>query len=92
MGQLDMTIAGLSRKSGVSETTIRYIGRPGKRQKSTLVALSAALGFYPDYLTHKLNGWPERHDTGTLIPGMEQIMSEIRAGFERIIEKLDRLA
>lgn len=51
-----MTTAGLSRASGVSETTIRYLNHPEKRQRSTLVALSAALGFRPAYLEDVLRG------------------------------------
>lgn len=37
--RLDMSISRLSRESGISETTIRYIGHPEKRVRSTLVAL-----------------------------------------------------
>lgn len=51
-----MSIARLSRESGVSETTIRYIGRNEKRQRSTLVALAAALGCQHDYLVDVLHG------------------------------------
>lgn len=56
LARLDMTTAGLSRASGVSETTIRYLNHPEKRQRSTLVALSAALGFRPAYLEDVLRG------------------------------------
>lgn len=56
MKRLDMSLARLSRQSGVSETTIRYIGRSEKRQRSTLVALSAALGCRHDYLVDVLHG------------------------------------
>lgn len=56
MRRLDMSMARLSRESGVSETTIRYIGRPEKRQRSTLVALAAALGCQYDYLVDVLRG------------------------------------
>lgn len=56
MKRLDMSVARLSRESGVSETTIRYIGRPEKRQRSTLVALAAALGCQYDYLVDVLRG------------------------------------
>jgi hypothetical protein len=56
MNRLDMSIARLSRESGVSETTIRRIGQPEKRQRSTLVAISAALGYPYDYLVDILRG------------------------------------
>lgn len=59
MKGLDMSMARLSRESGVSETTIRYIGRPEKRQRSTLVALAAALGCQYDYLVEVLRGAAE---------------------------------
>ena len=47
---LEMPLAELSRRSGLSETTIRYLRLEAKRQRSTLVALSAALGFRPGHL------------------------------------------
>lgn len=56
MKRLDMPLARLSRESGVSETTIRYLSRPEKRQRSTLVALSAALGCPHGYLVDVLHG------------------------------------
>lgn len=55
MERLDMSLSRLSRESGVSETTIRYLKRPEKRQRSTLVALSAALGCPHDYLVDVLS-------------------------------------
>ena len=56
MKRIDMSIARLSRESGISETTIRHIERPVKRQRSTLVAISAALGYPYDYLVDILLG------------------------------------
>lgn len=56
MKSLGMSIASLSRESGVSENTIRYIGRREKRHRSTLVALSATLGCQHDYLVKILEG------------------------------------
>lgn len=53
---LKWSIARLAREAGVSETTVRYLHRPEKRNKSTLVAISAALGYRHDYLVHVLNG------------------------------------
>jgi lambda repressor-like predicted transcriptional regulator len=54
MKRLGMSIARLSRESGISETTIRHIGQPEKRQRSTLVAISAALGYPYDHLVDVL--------------------------------------
>jgi transcriptional regulator with XRE-family HTH domain len=59
---LGLSTAGLSRESGVSETTIRYLRRPEKRQRSTLVALAAALGCQHDYLVSVLAGAAESGD------------------------------
>jgi len=56
MKRLDMSLARLSRESGISETTIRRIGQSEKRQRSTLVAISAALGYPYDYLVDILRG------------------------------------
>lgn len=56
MKELDWTTAQLSRESGLAENTIRDIrsGLPDKRQRPTLVALSAALGCPYGYLVDVL--------------------------------------
>lgn len=58
MRKLGWSIARLSRESGISEPTIRYIGQQPetKRQRPTLVALSAALGCPYTYLVDVLRG------------------------------------
>jgi hypothetical protein len=57
MAELKMTISGLARETGLSETTIRYLARPGQRaNRSTLVAISTVLGWRYDYLGHVLLG------------------------------------
>lgn len=73
MRGLDMSTARLSRESGVSETTIRYLRRPEKRQRSTLVALAAALGCQHDYLVDVLVG---EADPGEAAPGTPSRPSE----------------
>lgn len=88
MKRLDMSIARLSRESGISETTIRYIGRSEKRQRSTLVALSAALGYPYDYLVDLLLGGagPEP----PLRPVMEAVFEDmLRAEVDPLKEKVD---
>lgn len=90
MDQLEMPVARLSRESGVSETTIRYIGQPGKRQRSTLVALGAALGFAYDYLVDVLGNRAMDDGTG-VTPGMHAILAEVQNIGNRILVKLDRL-
>lgn len=84
MKRLDMSIARLSRESGVSEPTIRYIGRHEKRQRSTLVALSAALGYRHDYFVNVLLGTPE-----DLVPGQfEEEILELFCRIETITDLL----
>lgn len=86
MKRLDMSVARLSRESGVSETTIRYISYPGKRQRSTLVALSAALGCPHRYLTDVLSGMA---DAETLPPAVDGTIS---ATLRTLDEKLDTIS
>lgn len=59
MRQLKMSTSQLARESGLSETTVRYLGRsPGGNNKSTLVALSAVLRWPHDHLPRVLRGEP----------------------------------
>jgi hypothetical protein len=75
--RLGVSIAYLARESGLSETTIRYIGDPARRNtKSTLVALSAVLGWRYDYLTNILHREP--HDS-------VQFTSPVEAYFEKLL-------
>lgn len=60
--ELKMSTAELARRTGLSESTIRYIGEPGRRHnRSSLVAISAVLRWRYDYLTNILNGHPEKN-------------------------------
>ena len=62
MGELHMSISYLARETGLSPTTIRYLGTPArKHNQSTLVALSAVLGWRHDYLLNILLGNPEKN-------------------------------
>jgi lambda repressor-like predicted transcriptional regulator len=54
-----MSIAQLARESGLSETTIRYIGNG--RTESMLVAMSAVLGWRYDHLRNILHGEPHKN-------------------------------
>lgn len=74
-------LTGLSRMSGVSETTIRYISRPAVRQRSTLVALAAALGYRYDYLVDVLYGKN----------GPEEPANDIRQMLVMLAYKIDTL-
>jgi hypothetical protein len=62
MQELRMTTAALARETGLSETTIRYLGQPGtRRNRSALVAISAVLRWRYDHLTNILHGEPQKN-------------------------------
>lgn len=62
MRELEMSTAHLARESGLSETTVRYIGQSlSGHNKSTLVALSGVLRWRYDYLVNVLHGEPEKN-------------------------------
>jgi hypothetical protein len=61
MRELKMSTAHLARESGLSETTVRYIGQSlSGHNRSTLVAMAAVLLWRYDYLVNILHGEPER--------------------------------
>ena len=65
MRQLNMSKARLARETGLSETTIRYIGRPENgHHKSALVATAAAPRWRHDHLVNVLRGQPEKNTPG----------------------------
>jgi hypothetical protein len=62
MAQIGISTARLARETGLSETTIRYIGNPASgHNKSTLVAISAVLGWRYDHLTNILLRQPQEN-------------------------------
>lgn len=62
MRELKMSTAHLARESGLSETTIRYIGQPTSgHNKSTLVAIAAVLRWRYDHLINIMRGEPEKN-------------------------------
>jgi hypothetical protein len=62
MRELKMSTAQLARETGLSETTIRYIGDPSsKHNRASLVAISAVLRWRYDYLLNILRGEPEKN-------------------------------
>jgi hypothetical protein len=64
MRELSVSTAQLARDTGLSETTIRYIGRPDRgHRRNALVAISAALRWRYDHLTNILHGHPEKNIT-----------------------------
>jgi len=62
LSELHMSLSYLSRETGLSQTTIRYLGTPTrKHNKSTLVAISVVLGWRYDHLINILRGEPEKN-------------------------------
>lgn len=62
MRELKMSTAQLARETGLSETTIRYIGEPTIRHnRASLVAIAAVLRWRYDYLLNILRGEPEKN-------------------------------
>jgi hypothetical protein len=62
MSELHMSLSYLARETGLSQTTIRYLGTPAKKHnKSTLVAISVVLGWRYDHLRNILRGEPEKN-------------------------------
>jgi hypothetical protein len=62
MRELKMSKAGLARETGLSETTIRYIGRHDRgHRESALVAISGVLRWRYDHLTNILRGQADKN-------------------------------
>lgn len=89
MKRLDMSLSRLSRESGISDTTIRYIGRPEKRQRSTLVALAAALGWQHGYLADVLLGAADPRAPKPVQTDTAAIHSLLRAELDATNEKIE---
>ena len=62
MRELRFSTAHLARESGLSETTVRYLGKSlSGHNRSTLVAISAVLRWRYDHLVNILHGEPEKN-------------------------------
>lgn len=62
LSELRMSTSHLARETGLSPTTIRYLGTPAKKHnKSTLVALSVVLGWRYDHLINILLRQPQQN-------------------------------
>ncbi len=62
MRELKMSTAHLARETGLSETTVRYIGKSlSGHNKSTLVAIAGVLRWRYDHLVNILHGEPEKN-------------------------------
>lgn len=88
--ELRRPVAWLARETGLSETTIRYIGQPGNgHNKVTLVVMSAVLGWHHHHLVAVLHGEADGHDGPPPCPpdALEDMARQVRD----IDEKLSRL-
>lgn len=70
--ELHMSISYLARETGLSPTTIRYLGAPTKKHnKSTLVALSVVLGWRYDHLINILLRQPQENIRNSNFSGID---------------------
>jgi DNA-binding transcriptional MerR regulator len=100
MRELKMSTAQLARETGLSETTIRYIGEPTSgHNRSTLVAISAVLRWRYDYLMNILRGEPEKNvlirrpvevNLERLLRAEVDSVKEEVAGLMDILERIDK--
>jgi hypothetical protein len=101
MLELRMSAMQLTQESGLSPMTIRHIGEPmtKRRTQSTLVAISAVLGWRYDHLTNILHGEPEKNlpTTSPLEQHFENLLraevgpvKEEVAGIRDIIHVIDK--
>jgi hypothetical protein len=89
MAKLKISTARLARETGLSETTVRYIGRTGRTHyKSNLVAISAVLGWRYDHLTNILRG--EMRKNTPVTRRAEERLSLIDAKLNWIMEQFDK--
>lgn len=90
MKKLRWTQAQLSRESGVSERTISGIWKPQIRQRTTLVALSAALGYEYGYLEDVLRGQADP-DNPPMSVAERAFNDHVRGYFHVLDRKLDQI-
>ena len=91
MRELSMSMAHLARETGLSETTIRYIGNPASgHNKSTLVAISAVLRWRYDHLLNVLRGEPDKNVPGAR-PGEANLLRLLRDEVDPVREELGSL-
>jgi hypothetical protein len=76
MRELEMSKAKLAREAGLSQTTVRYLGRSETRNnRSALVAISAVLRWRHDHLLNILRGEP--HKNIRIKPPLEHVLRKI---------------
>jgi hypothetical protein len=99
MRELKMSTAHLARETGLSETTVRYIGQSlSGHNKSTLVAIAAVLRWRYDHLVNILHGEPEKNvhikrrtedDMQRLLRDEVSPVKEQLASLREIVQRVD---
>jgi hypothetical protein len=91
MSELRMSKAALARETGLSETTIRYLGRsPRGHRRSVLVAISAVLRWRYDHLTNILHGQPEKNTPARTV-AQASLQRLLRAHLGPLASEISRL-
>jgi hypothetical protein len=89
--ELGMPAARLARETGLSETTIRCIGRPDRgHRKHALVAISAVLRWRPDHLLNILRSEPEKN-VHVRPPGLANLERLVNARADALSDDLSAL-
>jgi transposase len=89
--ELRMSKTGLARETGLSETTIRYLGRSQNgHYKPALIAISVVLRWRRDYLVNILRGQPEKN-VSVKPPGMASLERLLHAEVAPLKDDLARL-
>lgn len=89
--ELNMSKARLARETGLSETTIRYLGRtPNAHNKSALIAISVVLRWRPDHQLNILRGQPEKN-VHVRPPGTANLERLLHAEVTPLRDDLSRL-
>ncbi len=86
MRELHISTAHLARETGLSETTIRYIGNPASGHKASLVAIAAVLRWRYDHLINVLHGEPDKND-----PADQSLQRLLRDEVDPVREELASL-
>ena len=91
--ELKMSTAELARQTGLSETTIRYLGQPtGRHNRASLVAIAAVLRWRYDHLTNILHGQPEKnvHVKPPPLASLERLVRDETAQLRQQIDSLSQ--
>jgi hypothetical protein len=86
--ELKMSKAELARQTGLSETTIRYLGQSRNgHYKSALIAISVVLRWRPDHLMNILHGHPEKN-VHVKSPGLASLERLLHVGVSALMDDL----